>query len=735
MSKKKSQITLYILIGLIILLFSFIIIFYRSDNLNNKSIDSLTESLKTSFNGKTGAENLVKSCVEKIVNEGVTIMRLQGGFIDIPANYKTLTINSKYNIIERNGSKKISYGQGKIRVPIYYTKDYFRYPTKELLEKELENYINKELPLCVNNFQAIEDVYKLKLKEDSVTSKVEINKSLLVSGSFLITGSKNKIEWKIDKFSYAFQINFLKYIKYAQGLLFYEAYDNYLENFVRKIISLYGYGGLKDEYTLPPFSFTDIRLDFNKATWILPEVKQNLAELLSANIHYLKFNATRFKMPVFNDPLAERTFKMFIMNYFSKDNRTEINLFYSPEWDYDLIINPSVGNYIIKPVSIKLTMPVLPIFNIIKYRYKYTTVIPFLYKIRDFDSYSIYLPYSKYYYNGTDFYFGVDAYLCGNNPRNCFYNTTNITYPIYQPEESAEEVFCKDIVQENFIVNVIDKQSNNPVNNAEVHFVCGDYDCLLGYTGRRGNAVVDLPYCINGELYAFNQNHSKSYTFITTSRTSKVPGKKVLKLNRIKKLNISVKLINAYQLLKDIYETNVFNNPNCNGENYKVLLDKHSCKISQNDRLLITIEGKNLLSQTIVYPNMNELSLAPGRYSFSYNYLQNTTIHPGFLNNQQVNLSENGSKTDLFPMGATKFTFNFDSSIYQGNNIILYVPVEFCPGQYLTLNLYLDSIIENEGDLSHTIKGDKNCDGTEEQVDHFSIYKNQYELALNPIVK
>ncbi len=127
--KKRGQITVFIIFGLIFLLFFFIILFTKSYRI---------EKIGAVSSGELNPiKNYVDLCAKSSASDALYLLGVQGGYTAPPKLY----FQSAY--------AKIAY---------WYYKGEDTSPTIEEMEQELSSYVNRALPECVENLDAFRDM-------------------------------------------------------------------------------------------------------------------------------------------------------------------------------------------------------------------------------------------------------------------------------------------------------------------------------------------------------------------------------------------------------------------------------------------------------------------------------------------------------------------------------------------------------------------------------------------------
>jgi hypothetical protein len=171
----KSQVTIYIILGIVILMTLLFLIF--------NSIDTFT--IKNGFGLNSEAlplENYFSECLKKATKDTADFISLQGGYYDKPLNF----INS--------GSI--------IKIPYYYTYDKKDdYPTTTFLKEELNKGVNKNFFKCIDNSLVIDKLgFTIKPKSKPIFNFMINNQEITTNLEYKIELSKDEKAIFIEKF-------------------------------------------------------------------------------------------------------------------------------------------------------------------------------------------------------------------------------------------------------------------------------------------------------------------------------------------------------------------------------------------------------------------------------------------------------------------------------------------------------------------------------------------------------
>ncbi|MEA3430643.1 MAG: hypothetical protein U9R08_05200 [Nanoarchaeota archaeon] len=155
---KKGQMTIFITIGVIIMLLGFTILFlYQFPR-------------STSEKSMSDIESFVQQCVKDVTNDGLNLLSLQGGYI-----YPTNFLQTSY--------QKISYDL----------------PEKPIMQQELNKFVEQGLPKCINISMFESFGYSISLEPATAESSIN-DKVVLVDVNLPITIVKGQTSKKIEHF-------------------------------------------------------------------------------------------------------------------------------------------------------------------------------------------------------------------------------------------------------------------------------------------------------------------------------------------------------------------------------------------------------------------------------------------------------------------------------------------------------------------------------------------------------
>ena len=209
---KRGQVTIFIILGIIILA-SVVLVFYLTG-------DSLVKQSEEKVNIETKPlKNYVSDCLEKVGNEGLTLIGKQGGVIS-PVNYRL-------------------YENDKVNYLCYASNDYSLcsnlYPNlKGTITLELNDYVGKKMKECVDLSLFRDAGYRVEEGKMNVNTTI-YDKKVVITLDYPLTISKGDIVVKENKFVKEFNVPLGEILETVHEITESEATSGYFENLLYMI--------------------------------------------------------------------------------------------------------------------------------------------------------------------------------------------------------------------------------------------------------------------------------------------------------------------------------------------------------------------------------------------------------------------------------------------------------------------------------------------------------------------
>jgi hypothetical protein len=171
--KRKAQITIFIIIGVLIVAIVGAVVYF-----GKLKVDADLSNWPAEL--KPQVENIQESiinCRDDISKEALVIIGIQGGYHNAPAQ-----------------SVDLSWGF----IPYYYNEGAYLMPSNEVIEGELEDYVNDNLNYCIESI----NLGSFTLDSDVPKTEVSIKKTgvlFKIDESIIIEKEKNKVKFELKE--------------------------------------------------------------------------------------------------------------------------------------------------------------------------------------------------------------------------------------------------------------------------------------------------------------------------------------------------------------------------------------------------------------------------------------------------------------------------------------------------------------------------------------------------------
>ena len=750
---RKGQFSGFILIGLILVSAVGIGIYVYSKNQVATIIPEISQPATKSQTAETPATFIVASCIQQLSQEGLELIRIQGGYISNPGRRRLMEIEDQKEHVDYSGGlPRLASGPGTSMVAFLLTDSNIPMLLRqEEMERQLGSFIDTLLPGCVNEFSSLEDqgvaVRSLAIPKTTITFADQV----IIDTKWPLEGTKGEDTWRSEDYTHHIQVNMPTLIENANVLVVTELLFTYIEKKVKMAISLYSYqGGEKAADDLPPFSFTYVDVSCISTYWTIPEVQDTLGDLLVSEMPLMKLEQG-YVWPEMTDDLARGVYQNHEIGVLAEDPNIDTAMTYRKEWGFnEMRIKPSDGSLIAPDTHSVFGIPLLPMMCRDKYRFKYTLKFPVLFYVSSLPSARISAP-NVVQGNGFDFRFLMEAYLDGNQERE-FHPGVELPSideaglagagEIDDVDEQFDSRFCDEARSGQVSIVARDLATLQPLEDAMIYYFCGteSNDCRLGKTDIDGRLDVQLPYCINGVLHGWVAGYGDVREMLSIENTD--PHAAELLFSPLKDLNLEIIAIDIPSLIRADYLTDGFSHATC-GIDAASMLNSVRTALREDDLVLGQLQLKygRTPSPVFHYPPIDTafprtIKMIPGTYSGSMLFQHMMVLNPSTnpATSETVDLErDDPSRPVSVPLGTTETTFSLDyDQIRDAESIIFYVLKDALPTDVMDFASH--RALQEDGSLKMQVTADKDCDGIPESVE-WSIPKESYISLLDPTLR
>jgi len=521
-TNKKSQVTLFIILGIVLVLGISMFFFIKSQQIVEKReiIEPVIEKVPTQYQP---IKLFIESCISKVTVSGLKILGRQGGYINLQDyNIQSTSIptgGNAFNLFPNDPNTAVPYWRyfkssntcttgcscGSEMPNIYKDQG------EPSIEGQLEDYIISQLPICFNNFSVFEKQGFEISQSGEVESDVGIrDNDVQVLVQYPITVKKDETETKMEQFYVTQSLKLKKMYELAEGITKAEQNWTYLERWTLEQISAFGFG--LDESQLPPtaaFSFDPAK---PPVIWTKDDAKKILVNWI------LPFYTPLFQVyNSFNYEERDDHFQLTTLPIVSPTNSSyndlEINFEYLNWWNiyFDITGRGVRGNLIGPETTGAFKFFEWLGFN--RYNFFYDVSYPVKIDIYDKDAFNE---------QGYHFVFALEVNVRDNEPINCSGPGIGL---VTMPTGSA---ICTHSCA-NITIETVNAKNNSALEKVTINYGAGAEMCQIGQTelDGSGKAILNasLPQCV-GEgcilvprKYTF-LNSPESYTVLCDTQGS-----------------------------------------------------------------------------------------------------------------------------------------------------------------------------------------------------------------------
>ena len=634
---KKAQLTLFVILGLVIIIL-FAIIYFGFIRKPVEKEEFIREAVPEEFKPVQG---YVELCIHRIGVEAIKRMGAHGGYIDpldpelalIPLSFDSST-PTESDLVSLTGeeegavpyylhvpgrSNRLNYGLGSFA------------PTIESMEYQLSVFISRNLPACVGDFEELEERgFRVSADNDNISTGSFIRDDKIeIFVNYNLDVSKKDVKTKITRFKNIIRFPYKKYYDLAINFMVAELVTQFLEHFTKMMISYHS--GVDFTMLPPPLARTNLPY---VVVWQKPLVEQRFREVLPSYVPAMQVIGTRNYEPI---PVPEGDIDSAFFNSLRLDIYNDslpniaITLYYTNQ-PISLRIQPSSGNTIRPSIEVMEENQFIPVSYDNTYMFFYDVAYPVIVEIRGYNEPEI----SEY-----SFLFALEENLIENKPVLLWnlgmgtvewdysYINTTFTFPedsIQTPEGDivpitprsfTKSLLCEEYtwVSGNIGIEVVDEELNTPLEGASLGFGCGDYDeCSVGVTNSSGEWKGKLPVCQGGYLSISKDGYGSKTVLLSTAQ-GQDEWLGIKGLYREREINVTAKKMQIQKtFIRDDWEW----------EEGPESLGPLTNIDENNEQLIITITqtgviaGANPLSRTIIFGKdgveRETIKLVPGDY-------------------------------------------------------------------------------------------------------------------------
>jgi len=524
MDKKRGQVTIFIIIGIVLLLSVALFIYLRQEITIFRPREVYPPEV-------VPIVDFMDACLEELGTEAANIIGSTGGYIDIPPE------------ISNDPSAYVSLGPREIptaKIPFWYYQGQNRIPTLEFIKDQMEKHIENNYRECINNLTEFRQQFNITELGPIIVrvNLEEANTPIVLNFPLEISDVLGKRIANIETRTFTLPYRIKRAHTLASAIMESEQEDMKLEDITMDLIALD-----------PDIPYSDIAFDCQKRTWQITDVIDKLKIMLRTNLDELRIGNTDFVEVPEDRPYIFNHYIWFVTDVQYPDMTASFT--YDDKWPMDLYARPNKGTYLESGMQKGLDIMSWLCMQIWKFTYdiKYPVLVTIKDKKSDYSFNFAFRVLIDHNY-GTRQDFPATAFEFEANP-------TDLEYCSRRVHDIT--VLTYDNVSVDGVEDYIE------IADVDLSFTCLKYRCELGKSEwTDGGAIASLttkfPFCALGILRAEKEGYKDSHIFMSSE---------------------SPRTVQIYLTpIKDIEQYTVFKHPDINPLTEMPLADDETASIS-----------------------------------------------------------------------------------------------------------------------------------------------------------
>ncbi len=643
----RAQITILVILGIVILTVVVGTLYLRGAILKSEFDRELEKAALVPEKIKP-AKILLDNCVAEISQEALTLIGLQGGYINLPVDEQPTTINDPFsNRLRLDDESSFSVGYWGYETSNGVRKT--QIPSLDDIEESVEEYISNNFDRCVDDLVFLEaEGYEIEKSETKEVRVTILDDNVQVIVDYPVNIKFENIEFAIDRHLANIFVSLGNFYNVARQIFDKEESEFFLEDKTIDMMSVY------DEI---PLSGTEF--DCKPRLWTKNKVVSDFKKIVSDNI-----KAIRIK-----NSLNEN------IDYYNVDvnanfNDARVDFSYIESWPFIVNIAPDnevlTADFINDDFGNDVNAFITSLFCMQNYDFVYDVKYPVLISI----SYDQYL-----------FQFAEQVVIKNNEPRE--------RNPELVDLEDSESDICKNKITEvnvnTFAIN--QDESLSILNDVGISYQCLNVICPIGKTVN-GALKEKFPLCINGFIVAEKDGYGKTKELLSTN----LAGDLAIALEKNYELDLDVKLIDKKTgEIRNTYESEqivlTFKT-----DNYGTTL------IYPETKKVSLVPGDYEVNSYILGESTFDIQIQEQRIEKCVE--EPRAVFNIFGNREEtcVETTIPGTSLEQVVKGGAEFRFSVDRrELGSANKIIVYTIVDEFPGTYESLaNVYSNIATNNQ---------------------------------------
>jgi hypothetical protein len=482
-NNRKGQVTIFIIIGILLVLALLLVVF-----LSREGVIFKPEDVSPTDKGKV--ENYVTSCIDRVGQEALYSVGLQGGYVTVPRQ------------ISDDASLSLRLSPMNV-VPYWAYGNFKAIPELEEIKKRIDIYIENNMRECVFSLEPFQNIFDV-VEKSGISSDTEIVDSKVIFNVHWNIEVKDKsgiVVSEVLEHNSESPIKLKRTYETARRIIEQEFNSLKLEDLTQDLIAL--------EHSDVPLA--GFELSCSKKTWDAKKAEETLQNMVRYNLKKLKVTGTEYVDFPEEFPYYQNHYIWDLgEDFYAPDVSVVFN--YENNYPFTFQVTPNSGGRMVSG-SLGGTR-FLSFLCLQNWKFTYDVIYPVMVRVTDDTT-------------GYDFNIALTVHLIKNQP-----NRAEIAYS--RPSETLDfgtaDEFCnlRDVPMtvttwELFDNNEEIYDNSNPLEDVNISFTCLKYRCDLGATeynfverGHQAGLETNFPYCVGGILRGEKEGYKESWDRVVT---------------------------------------------------------------------------------------------------------------------------------------------------------------------------------------------------------------------------
>ena len=490
MSKKRGQITVFMILGVILLL-SFLLFYFLRREVSVFKPETVVPPEIIPVN------NFILGCLDSTSREAGNLVGANGGYVELPPEIANDRLAAVPDLTF-----------SPVRTALWFYRGQNRIPPLDYIQFQLENYIQDNFIECLQDFEPFRQTFNVT-ELGNISVKVDLDyEGYIVDVKYpldIVLRAKEQ-KFFLEDFSVITPFRIKKMHELAEKIIREELSTRFIETKTIDLIAL--------DPTIP---YTGSEFRCMPFTWEIKEIESKLRRLLNINLPRIVVDKTEYE-PIPGENEYERNHYVWPITE-EKYPGTHVSFSYDESWPFELYIRPNKGKYLRS--NINRGQQILSFLCMQIWHFTYDVRYPVLVTLKD-DATRTHEDYT--------FNFGFDVSINHNMPDKSNFASSTFSFDTTASEDDYCSGAKANILTVHTFENVSTKEAGDlitEIDDVDISFTCVNMRCPVGesewqFRGAVSYVSKEVPYCVNGVLRGEKEGYEEVEMFVTTDKEKSV---------------------------------------------------------------------------------------------------------------------------------------------------------------------------------------------------------------------